>query len=236
MDNMQIGQEKSRKKFLIPLIVLMLCAVSLTGAAYAYSSSLTNTGNSTDTEYLSLDKDSSKQKLVELSGNTVMGFTDNYTYNGEVKTENVIKYEYATGSIIIAKYNLKIDNNGDAKNVKLSVSSSNLNEMVLYGTTKLTSVYDVTYKIGDTSYKVGLAGTPAVTGEEATVFTQSSLEVTIVFTLKEAYAENHSGTVETIDYTVDNPSTNTAKTYYEAFKANTNNVFALNFTATTIST
>jgi len=35
----------SRKKFLIPLVVLLLCAVSLTGAGYAYNSSVSNDGN-----------------------------------------------------------------------------------------------------------------------------------------------------------------------------------------------
>lgn len=46
----------SRKKFLIPLVVLLLCAVSLTGAGYAYQSSVTLNGNSGEIdEYFTID-------------------------------------------------------------------------------------------------------------------------------------------------------------------------------------
>lgn len=46
----------SRKKFLIPLVVLLLCAVSLTGAGYAYNSSVTvNDGTAGADEYFVLD-------------------------------------------------------------------------------------------------------------------------------------------------------------------------------------
>lgn len=38
----------SRKKFLIPLVVLLLCAVSLTGAGYAYNSTVTVSDNTSD--------------------------------------------------------------------------------------------------------------------------------------------------------------------------------------------
>ena len=51
----QYAEEQGfKKKYLAPLIVLMLCAVSLTGAAYAYSTSVTNTGD-IDGEYISID-------------------------------------------------------------------------------------------------------------------------------------------------------------------------------------
>ncbi len=37
--------ESSRKKYLAPLVVIMLCAVALTGAAYAYSTTVTGNGD-----------------------------------------------------------------------------------------------------------------------------------------------------------------------------------------------
>ncbi len=38
-------KESSRKKYLVPLVVIMLCLVALTGAAYAYSTSVKGNGD-----------------------------------------------------------------------------------------------------------------------------------------------------------------------------------------------
>lgn len=43
MIDMYTNEEASKKKYLVPLVILMLCAVSLTGAAYAYSTNVTDT-------------------------------------------------------------------------------------------------------------------------------------------------------------------------------------------------
>ena len=45
----------SRKKFLIPLVVLLLCAVSLTGAGYAYNSTVTVEDNTVDPDEFVLE-------------------------------------------------------------------------------------------------------------------------------------------------------------------------------------
>ena len=45
----------SRKKFLIPLVVLLLCAVSLTGAGYAYNSSVQGNGGADVDEKFVID-------------------------------------------------------------------------------------------------------------------------------------------------------------------------------------
>ena len=51
----QYAEEQGfKKKYLAPLIVLMLCAVSLTGAAYAYSTTVTG-GGDIDGDYISID-------------------------------------------------------------------------------------------------------------------------------------------------------------------------------------
>ena len=51
----QYAEEQGfKKKYLAPLIVLMLCAVSLTGAAYAYSTSVTGHGDISG-DYISID-------------------------------------------------------------------------------------------------------------------------------------------------------------------------------------
>lgn len=56
----------SRKKFLIPLVVLLLCAVSLTGAGYAYQSSVTLEGNTGGVdEYFTIDLYDGENVIVE---------------------------------------------------------------------------------------------------------------------------------------------------------------------------
>ena len=88
----QYAEEQGfKKKYLAPLIVLMLCAVSLTGAAYAYSTSVTGHGNvdydwySIDmykdadtviTENLAADKDFDVQTTKVIKGNDKV--TGNY--------------------------------------------------------------------------------------------------------------------------------------------------------------
>ena len=48
-------QTGSRKKYLAPLVVLMLCLVALTGAAYAYSTSVISANNQADADYFTID-------------------------------------------------------------------------------------------------------------------------------------------------------------------------------------
>ena len=59
----------SRKKFLIPLVVLLLCAVSLTGAGYAYNTSVSNTGtidDGSDVLIMTTDKTGETEKTTAL--------------------------------------------------------------------------------------------------------------------------------------------------------------------------
>ncbi len=47
-------KESSKKKYLVPLVVIMLCLVAITGAAYAYSTSVKGNGDITG-NYVALD-------------------------------------------------------------------------------------------------------------------------------------------------------------------------------------
>jgi hypothetical protein len=47
MTNVNARENMSRKKYLVPVVVLLLCLVSLAGAAYAYTSSVTTHGTAT---------------------------------------------------------------------------------------------------------------------------------------------------------------------------------------------
>jgi hypothetical protein len=55
-----------KKKYLAPLIVLMLCAVSLTGAAYAYSTTVTGNGD-IQGDYYTIDMYDTGDKVVTAS-------------------------------------------------------------------------------------------------------------------------------------------------------------------------
>lgn len=60
----QYAEEQGfKKKYLAPLIVLMLCAVSLTGAAYAYSTSVIGHGD-IDHDYISIDLYDASEKVI----------------------------------------------------------------------------------------------------------------------------------------------------------------------------
>jgi uncharacterized protein YxeA len=58
-------QTGSRKKYLAPVVVLMLCLVALTGAAYAYTTSVTSGQNGVTADYVSID-------LYAVDGTTVV--------------------------------------------------------------------------------------------------------------------------------------------------------------------
>ena len=85
----QYAEEQGfKKKYLAPLIVLMLCAVSLTGAAYAYSTSISGNGD-VDGYYYSIDlyKDASASTVIEASLEPEVDF--------EVMTDKVVNHNYS---------------------------------------------------------------------------------------------------------------------------------------------
>ena len=60
MENMNAEKNAGRKKLLVPLVVLIMCGVALTGAAYAYSAStVTVQNNPINGDYYSIDMYSS---------------------------------------------------------------------------------------------------------------------------------------------------------------------------------
>ena len=75
MTDTQSESTGSRKKLLIPLVALMLCAVSIVGAGYAYNSTVTNTFNS-----------------VVAEGTTI----NLYDGSDNVVTEGIISLEFMT--------------------------------------------------------------------------------------------------------------------------------------------
>ena len=111
MDKMEIGQEeKSRKKLLVPLIVLLLCAVSLTGAAYAYNSTVTNVENNVHVEGVTLDLKNGENAVSEAI------YDINVAYGPHNTQGKAVKYVIG-GDKIGFKNASTIDNVGDDNNV-----------------------------------------------------------------------------------------------------------------------
>ena len=222
MDNMQnMNEEKSRKKLLVPLVVLLLCAVSLTGAAYAYTSTLTNTGNNAEVHYLSVDKSTAENAVLMVDGtDAIAAFTDNYEYNGNSPVKNVIKCDFES-PVTIATYYLNVQRDGSDA-VYFTVSSSDLASKVLYGTTKITEVFDVKYKIGEASYDLGATA--------SNVAVNTNFTVEIVFE-KKATIEDPRIIDTVTDFSGD---FNTAQKCYDLFD-NNGNKFMLTFEANTVN-
>ena len=99
----QYAEEQGfKKKYLAPLIVLMLCAVSLTGAAYAYSTSVTGHGT-VDYDWYSID-------MYKDDGTTVI--TENLAADKDfdVQTTKVINGgKNAAGETVTGNYYGSVD-------------------------------------------------------------------------------------------------------------------------------
>ena len=126
----QYAEEQGfKKKYLAPLIVLMLCAVSLTGAAYAYSTSVSNTGD-IDGYYYSIDmySDTPASTVIQKSLESKDDF--------EVMTEKVVGNNYSalvketkiTYTVYVkVQSNLPDDASADEKKCTIKVSEAKYN-------------------------------------------------------------------------------------------------------------
>lgn len=125
----------SRKKFLIPLVVLLLCAVSLTGAGYAYNSSVTVNDNSGDTVGLDftytgtapiiMDSKVAAKQIVNVFENNVYGYVDTDSDPATAPvwklTEKKIGLD-STGAKSIGNFSLKSEDAAQVNEVTVAVS------------------------------------------------------------------------------------------------------------------
>ena len=122
----------SRKKFLIPLVVLLLCAVSLTGAGYAYNSSVTvNDGTAGADEYFVLDLYNDQAAVI----------TSNVQVTTEAVDGLVITTAKTTGanSAIIGTLAME-DIEGELYQGMFKISTANLDAKTRFATVDVTSV------------------------------------------------------------------------------------------------
>lgn len=129
------NQTGSKKKLLVPVAVILLCLVGLSGAAYAYSSTLTNTGNEVDAGMLSIDLKLNNagtalaDDAIDATGDSVVTFTNNYGYTagGYASKTNWIAYELPDSAVTIVTYKVNITREtGNTDRVNLTVGTSDL--------------------------------------------------------------------------------------------------------------
>lgn len=142
------NQTGTKKKLLIPVVVLMLLAVGLTGAAYAYNSSVSVDHNSADANSLTIDLTDGIGSITA-PGIKAATFTDNISYEWNPdKTPsagydkyNVVKGCGNDGLALTCSVTVS----GDATANKLYVSSS---DIAAYYTTAIgSSTIGAMYKI-----------------------------------------------------------------------------------------
>ncbi len=89
MTDLYSDSNGSKKKFLIPLLVLLLCTVSLTGAGFAYSSTVTNTDDTIIVEGVTLDLlDSNDAAVDDAMYNFRIAYSTDVTNGKAVKTNS----------------------------------------------------------------------------------------------------------------------------------------------------
>ena len=178
------NQTGTKKKLLIPVVVLMLLGVSLAGAAYAYSSTVTVQQNALDAQYLSIDLTGGEIKEVNPNANYikesgVVTFEDHFVY-APAKT-NEVKATVAEKLVLTVKLTVS----GDVACDTLKVSSSNIDTYLAQtvGNKTISQLFSVTVsKNSDGTGAQALTTTPtAVPGALSKAANVGSVEVILYF-------------------------------------------------------
>ena len=93
MTDIQIEERSSKKKLLVPIVVLMLCAVSVIGAGYAYTTFVQNDGT-VDAEYYAIDMYNTNTGTLTTEALTLTDKIE--VYSEKVVGENTIKVKAET--------------------------------------------------------------------------------------------------------------------------------------------
>ena len=143
----QYAEEQGfKKKYLAPLIVLMLCAVSLTGAAYAYSTSVTGHGDISG-DYISIDMYSDKDATAELKGDLTSKHFQVYTERTVASTVTYNAYVEA-GQLVYSTY-VKVSTDIPSAKLTLAATGAYKAATLESGTVGKLIIKDVTTDGGD---------------------------------------------------------------------------------------
>ena len=165
---MNTEEKESRKKLLVPLVVLLLCAVAFTGAAYAYSSTVTVDDNNLTAKTLSVDLKNGEPAEDIVTAEGLVTFTDQYKYPASGYKTNAVKCDVDTKLAFTVK--LKIT--GDASASKLYVYSDNLTTFLAkeIGNKKISDLFTVyvTDSSDVNAQNIATAGKALVVAKNAT--------------------------------------------------------------------
>ncbi len=163
------NQTGTKKKLLIPVVVLMLLGVSLAGAAYAYSSTLTLSGNNADAAYVSIDlRGHTPASDIVTVNSGVIVFTDKTDYAGDTK---YVKVDCDVTTKAVKKYQLTVDTDlvAPKKPTAITITSTGLNAILATPT--------ITDKTLADSFKVYVNTSASMDG--AVELTDSGVELTV---------------------------------------------------------
>lgn len=147
-------QTGSRKKYLAPVVVLMLCLVALTGAAYAYTSSYIVQDNKLSGETFVLEVNDDEGTLItepitikglDFNSDTIHGATKSVVF-----TANVLENNGYVGNLVI--------NDSDAKSQTKPITlSAYISENSTYTASTLNGSFTVAGATGTVTYTVTVA-------------------------------------------------------------------------------
>ena len=160
MNDIQIEERSSKKKLLVPLVVLMLCALSIVGVGYAYSTTVTNSGNNIEPDYYSIDLYKGDNSVV----------TGDLEFSGKVTV-----YTEKTDNKVVVKAKTTAGNLGKVAVFKNNVTPETTEKLVNNVVLKINSVEGFTK---DTTVESGLTWF-----KDVVVDTDKTCKVTMVFSL-----------------------------------------------------
>lgn len=212
-----VEQNNSKKKLIVPLIALMLCAVAVIGIGYGLTSTSTNNDNAVTGNALVVDlrNTDGSASLVRngFANGAEIGFVTTQT-NGDTK----VSIEGAS-DVVVSDVTYKAVKIGEGKlNVSASNSgssiSSTVNVSVTLKTTAGTVPTDMKFILaaGSTNYVISLnsalvAGTITLTGESSDAFLKGEESFVLYASLVDAdytAIADYSGFTYSILFSVSN--------------------------------
>ena len=169
MTDIYTQENGSKKKFLAPVLVILLSMVSLTAAGYAYSATVSVDDNpGPEADWIMIDLNGTDP--IVRPDTTSVGLSDHiaYKYNTDHYDKyNTVKYEVIEG--VIAQFNLKIT--GTVESDEVVVSSADLT-----GDGKTLDTQVGVLKLGQMiGFKIGTSDNVA----EAVAFNEAGTPLTV---------------------------------------------------------
>ncbi len=180
----QYAEEQGfKKKYLAPLIVLMLCAVSLTGAAYAYSTSVTGHGT-VDYDWYSIDLYNDDGTVLSKSLSSTDDFDVQTKKTIAPNGETDVKYDYyasVEGKTITFNTNVKVASNNDKEDCLIYGSAAynhSTSSAAMYGTWASGITCKVSVKATDATEWTEVSDSKAFEGKTGVTY-DVKIEVTL---------------------------------------------------------